>query len=206
MMGIDAEMFVRTKEAVTDEQVLQWAIDLHEAFGEFVFVIHRDAPYAFGGDRHCLEIVDAYYQDGPQEDPADGETFIRAHLYTRYYGKNYERGDLPRIIAVARWLEDRIPGAEVWYGGDSSGVPAEPFGQEERDALWAHFVKVGHRPYTHAGFIANRGDIAAPTCGLCKIPMRCYGIGKNYGAFICDGCGWKLTTRDGGKTFEHKKD
>ena len=200
-MGIDAEMFVRTRQGYTEEQVRHMAHDLAEAFGHDRFIVIRpEQGYSWiPNGRHCLELVDVYEQDGPPIHPENGEQFIRVHTSTRYYGKGYERGDWPFIDGVIRWLKMRIPDAEVWYGGDSSGVCAIQMDDAERQNLWELFAKVGHQPYEqHFG-----GRAARPDCDFCLRPMVEYGWGPREAVrFRCAGCGHTLITTDGGETFQ----
>jgi predicted RNA-binding Zn-ribbon protein involved in translation (DUF1610 family) len=195
-MGIDAEMFVRTKAKVTAEEVREWAYRLGETFGPENFWIWKDERKI----RHCLEIIKVYHQDGPDIKPKHGETFVGVYPATRYYGPGYERGDLPLLVMISEWLEENIPGAEVWYGGDSSGVEAEKFDRRARNQLIRHFNKYGHAPY-HGHFDRKDDDVKAPICKCCWKKMRRYGWGKNYAAFTCGGCGEDVLTTDGGKTF-----
>lgn len=204
-MGIDAEMLVRVKRPITDAEVRAAAFDLFAAFGSgniFVF----DKQFMGDRERRALERVEVWEQDGPDIEPEPGETFLRVSLWTRYYGPNYERGNLPMIIAVARFLELKIPGSEIWYGGDSSGVLAEPFGVAERDAMFRHFVEHVHEPY-ESYFDNDMGEpISRPMCSFCERPMRRNGWGQNgkFGAFYCAGCGQAVETQDGGETFQQR--
>lgn len=201
-MGIDAEMFVRTKAKVTKEEVREWAYRLGEAFGPDNFWIWKDKDRI----RHCLELTGVYHQDGPEIKPEHGEVFIQVHPATRYYGRGYERGNLPFLAAIAEWLEANIPGAEVWYGGDSSGVEAKKFNRAARQKLLQHFYKYGHSPYHRFDGLLSKDGLEAPLCKCCWKKMRQFGWGQNYAAFNCDGCGESTVTKDGGKTFVPHED
>lgn len=187
-MGIDAEMFVRTRAKVTAEQVTKKAHALVSAFGTGVLSVLR--PGVIGDyQHHALAIVPEWEQDGDTIRPDKGETFIRVYLWGRYYGKGYERGDIVSTIAVAQWLEAHFPGGSVWYGGDSSGVCAAPFGAAERADLWAHFCAVGHDPY-----MSGRGEEKGQwgVCDFCGgAPMRSCGGGHDREFVYCSGCGLK---------------
>jgi len=200
-MGIDTQILVKTESKITEDQVLGWAYDLASAFGYGNFSITRPDNKWGQEPNHCLKIVERYTQDGPTIEPRGGQIFIEAYLYTRYYGLGYERGNLSLIIGVADWLERTIPGAEIWYGGDSSGVSATLFDAEARESLWQHFVKVGHTPYND---YFDHGDdgVEAPICTLCQRKLRRNGWGRNYAAFYCSGCGLCLMTRDNGESFQ----
>jgi hypothetical protein len=206
VMGIDAEMFVRTKEKITPQEVLAIARRLAEAFwrDEF-FIKHPRSEYLFGDKpRHCLSIVKKIEQDGPDILPEEGETFVKVHLTGRYYGVGYERGDLPKLLTIAGWLEANVPGGSVWYGGDSSGVVHKPFGKAQRDKLFKHFCAVGHEPYAGASWCdPNEFPLPIPKCELCKTPFVRYGAGRTYGAYSCHGCGFHLRTHDSGHTWEY---
>ena len=197
-MGIDAEMFVKTKKVHSEDEVLRLAYRICEAFGHKRFLISKDSTF---GPHHALSIIDEYEQDGDTLYPENDEQFIRVHLCTRYYGIGYERGDLPLLISIAEWLEINIPG-EVWYGGDSSGVIAEPFNRNVRDELFRHFAACGHSPY-RAGW-NSIGDGGSQYCEFCHHDMDQNGFGKNYMAFICFGCGERRAYRDGVLVNEDK--
>jgi hypothetical protein len=191
-MGIDAEMFVRTMEPRSEDEVKQIAYRLGASFGSDRFWHFKDADYF----HRCAEIVSEYGQDGPTLYPEKGEQFIRIHPATRYYGIGYERGDLPFLLALSDWLEASIPGGVVWYGGDSSGVEAKPM-REIRAELWRHFCANGHEPYVSA----FAGKNAGPYCTFCEHPMTQFGFGAKYEAYSCHGCGDQIKTTDGRKTW-----
>ncbi len=204
-MGVDAQLLVRTKSKKVDSKfVKNAAYELASSFGPEKFFIYKEGE----GSHHCLSLVDRYTQDGPDIVPEDGEKLIEVHLWTRYYGEGYERGDLPLIIMISKWLEYKIPDSEVWYGGDSSGICAEKFDEDARERLFRHFVDVNHRPYI-AGWDAL-GSGLSRYCDFCEEHMSRYGWGgageKENAAFGCSGCGLKEKTRDGGKTWEEDKE
>jgi hypothetical protein len=196
-MGIDAELLVRIKGKASDDQVRIWAYDLASAFGANRFMIDREQKW---DGHHCLIVVDEWLQDGPTIVPEEWETFLKVNIWQRYYGEGYERGDLPFIIAVADYLERKIPNSSIWYGGDSSGVCAEPFGKGRRKELFDYFVKFGHKPYQR-GF--KMGDQATdPECSFCKEPMIYYGWGRDGTLFYCSGCNWRVRISKEGKIVE----
>lgn len=207
-MGVDAEMFVKVRAPLAARRVKRLAYEMAEAFGPDKFFIARGDDMG-GYVSRALAEVKEYEQDGPTLRPKDGEQFLRVHLWTRYYGEGYERGNLPLIIMVAEWLEHRIiqePGVrslEVWYGGDSSGICASRFDAKARLALFKHFVNQGHAPY-HAGWGTTPG--LSRDCKFCEEPMRqtMWG-GNDTGGFYCAGCGLYEVTRDRGCTWAKEK-
>lgn len=195
-MGIDAQMLVRVSGpltslygGVTPGRCRKLAVELVESFGTDVVSVIRPGEFSWHPNgRHALEIIEKYEQDGPDIEPEEGETLIECHLQGRYYGVDYERGPLPDFIMVATWLEAKIPAGEVWYGGDSSGVLAEPFGPVQREALWKHFLEHAHRPY-HDYFKLGIAGQARPTCDFCAgQPMMDHGGGQDYSFYLCHGC------------------
>lgn len=236
-MGIDATMFVRVSPPLPPEEIERIRFEMCEAFGHDKFMQWRhDEPMgSFGGERRALYVVDKWEQDGPDIEPLPGEQFIEVSLGGRYWGPGYERGDFPFLYVLSLWLEKRFGGgATVWYGGDSSGVEAECFGDGLRREFLDHFVRVGNRPYRGdalsgavdrmAQFNKDNPGLAAsfskdkppatepetPICDFCKVPLVRFGWGgtgdKVYGSYSCAGCGKQLETRDSGKTWHKPKD
>lgn len=187
-MGVDAQMLVRTYQSFTPAEVRALAVDLCEAFGPERFWIFKDWDNEDGTTgRHALHLTAKYEQDGDDITPDSGETFIEVEPATRYYGAGYERGDLPFLIAVAQWLESRIPDARIFYGGDSSGACAEVWDAEARAVAFAHFCKVGHKPYCGGwDMFAARGHVLR--CGFCAVDMIATGGGPDRSFYYCPGC------------------
>lgn len=205
-MGIDARLFIRYRgNKPTDDQLKLWSWDLCTAIGAEKFFISPDKGRGALELTSCYENPDAggtiYQQDGPDIVAEPGEWFIEANLWSRYYGEGYERGDWQTIINTALWLEQNI-GGEVWYGGDSSGIEATPFGKKERDAMTRHALSESGKDYFKA---FSHGE-AYPTpepCGLCVKGrgMTRFGWGANYVAVSCAGCGRSFNSHDNGKTW-----
>ena len=107
---------------------------------------------------------------------------------SRYYGPGYERGDYATIYLVAQWIERMIPGGEVWYGGDSSGVNATRFDKDAREALLDHFFEFGNGPYEN-GFGSGMPAVPCTFCG--DEPMAHYGGYGTISYWECCGCGRK---------------
>lgn len=129
-----------------------------------------------------------YTQDGPPILSKPGEQFIEVHLWTRFYGPGYERGDWPAIRATSEWLERHIPGCEVYYGGDSSGICAAHLDGPAREHLTTHYLTHGHEPYR-----GGRGS-APIHCDFCLRGMHDVGGGQGRRFWRCDGCDLKTIT------------
>lgn len=151
-----------------------------------------------------------YEQDGPDILAQPWECLLQVSLWTRYYGPGYERGDILTICAICDWLEINIPGCEVWYGGDSSGICAEPFPYTKRREYLGLLYSEKGREYFRGGnrFIEDEGYGVPPACGLC--PSNTYqgsrfGYGKGYASYHCPGCGISMCTRDAGNTWQKEE-
>jgi len=201
-MGVDMQMFVKNPNPLKKDEVLAISYSLCEKFSVDKFFVQRPGESSFyKNGRHALEIIKQYEQDGPTIKPQDGEQFIEVHLWTRFWGDGYERGDILLAINVAEFLETQFPECEVWMGGDSSGINAELFDKVARAKAKKLFFKVGHAPYRENNSV---GDFGGRYCGFCQHQMNQYGFGGqgNYAGFICYGCGLKEETRDAGKSWQ----
>lgn len=155
----------------------------------------------------------AYYQDGDPILAEPGECLLELSIWGRYYGEGYERGDLLTYCAMAEWLEINIPGCTVYYGGDSSGVLAEPFHAQRRMELRRHlYSEAGRAYFNHELPLLDRaGEVTerpAP-CGMCPGGIyrgSRFGYGQDYASYSCAGCGKSVETRDGGKTWQPSKE
>ena len=198
-MGIDAQMFVRTRAVVTTEQVREWAWRACAVFGRGRFsVIRPESGHEDYWPKGCraLEIVPYYGQDGPDITPEPGETLIEAFIATRYYGEGYERGDVAFLLTFAAWLERVIPGASVFYGGDSSGVCAQPFGPAEREAMLRHAASRDGARYRTISWFGG----ASPRCEFCDAEMTGSMSGPGVRGYHCLGCGLHTLVRDDGSS------
>lgn len=186
---------------LTERAVRLLAVDLAEAFGHQAFSIAKPGEWDHLKDgRHALSIITEYQEDGPTITPEPDEQFIQVHMMTRYYGIDYERGNLAQILSVADWMFRRLPiGSKLWYGGDSDGARAIMLDRVAIAELWDHYCKVGHKPYHGAlsGVFAHSGD--TPTCSFCAdTPMRSSGGVRNQRFFTCCGCGARAITSPAG--------
>lgn len=209
-MGIDARMFVRIKGRenwLDPDKELATAVALSRVVGAGHFIITKALGDDFPFEKHhALSVLETlsqseasdygvedlvgnvvYFQDGDPIVADPDEQFIAVHLMTRYYGEDYARGDWPTIRTVAEWLELRFPKGEVWYGGDSSGVCAEPLTRARRDQINRYFLTRGHSQY-RGGWPSFEGANARPTCRCCEQPMESCGGGQGETFWYCDGC------------------
>ncbi len=197
-MGVDAEMVVRWDQELTDAELLRLSYETVAAFGTKKLWVRRDGEY--GAPRHALS-RGTDYELVP--DPGAFKTLLTVHLWTRYYGSGYERGDLPFILSLTRWFRTRLDGCTIYYGGDSGEALLELTSPEGEGELWQHFVDNQHFPYTKGWDRTSDDAIPTPRCDFCDEPTLRYGWGNGglFGAFNCPGCGWTQKTQDGGKTW-----
>lgn len=213
-MGVDAEMFARIKGRsnwLKPENELSAAYDLASTIGASNFIIMKGGDYA-RIQHHALSIIqpiidseDADYhgvataligktvwtQDGPEIVAGDNEQFVKVHLWSRYYGEDYARGDWPTIRAVAEWLEMRFAGCEVWYGGDSSGICAEHLDRSARDKLNDFWLRNGRKSYNRMFSSVFEDSNIKTNCLCCEVAMISNGGGQGHTFWYCDGCDGK---------------
>jgi len=111
-----------------------WRRDLLNAFDPSHF-----SPYG------PLRLMDDRKWDKPPIE--DDSLWLNVGIECPTYEQGYERGDPELFVRVAGWLEERIPGCEVWYGNDAVDDSVKPFEVSRREAMLDHFRKVGHEPY-----------------------------------------------------------
>lgn len=135
-MPTDPSIFVTTDEQLPGTAISALACDLAEALGP---------KRVLGGDT-CIAPVrleDYYLQ--PDGIPRSAQ-MLKVGLASPYYGKGYERGYWPEIVATLEFLRRRVPYGRVWYGPDSSDDAWEVTPQL-LDEIWGYWAVNGCRPY-----------------------------------------------------------
>lgn len=174
-MGIDSHMLLRTKHPIADQRVNQLAWELAASFGHQNF-------YVTPNNTRALYTVPVYYQDGPEIIPEPGETLIRVNVVGRWCDIYSLNSKLFYYAAVAQWLERRVPGCEIWYGGDSSGVLAIPFTPKVR----AQCMK--HMPRFHLIMRDPPEPDGQTTCEFCSKNRAKLYLDSKYLIEECLGC------------------
>lgn len=177
-MGVDARMLVR---GVKQGQVSQKRLD------ELSYLLAASFDIIWHSQKwkiKALEFVNEYEQDGEPIVGNKDEALIKVNLTCRYYGEDYARGPILDIINVAEWLEHHIKGAQVYYGGDSSCICAEPFNKEHRDRLKEFYFDNYCFPYISVFDRNNR----QPTCSFCQQPIILNCWGGSLSAGKCQAC------------------
>lgn len=204
-MGIDARMLIILPYIPTAAQIALWSWDIAAALSADKFMV----PAITSAEAYDKEELTGkiWYQDGPSIQAKENEFFLSVNLWSRYYGVGYERGDLIGLISVAEWIERNIPDSTVFYGGDSSGVCAEPWNKEEREKLLSHFMGEHGRDYYSSFGTLDRSSYSPPGCANCvpERSQRRHGWGGEFAAYYCPGCGKSQETHDSGKTWEERK-
>ena len=118
-MGIDVRFIVRPKEPLSEVELENLASDFRQEVG--------------------TNAVERIYEEAGL-----------LHFYTlsRLYAEDYPRGNPIPWIRAAYWLDDRLPGCEVYYFGDCYDFDDMTqqgchWTRESRMALAEHFFKVG---------------------------------------------------------------
>lgn len=211
-MGVDAEMFVRVPRALTAADVWAESIRIAKAFGAHSFFVRRPSTWTDSqgikhvvAGHHAMSIVGSFEQDGPTIFPDAGETFVRVHLYGRFYGIGYERGDLVNILGIARWLRTAFSSCSIWYGGDSSGEVAQELNDNYERQLWDHFFGASGRAYF------DFRKEARLKCDFCKVDCNEIGGGGDRTFFYCSSCGQHWNVYSNGRveatdSHEHRED
>ena len=183
-----------------------WNDQKHPRQKEARAEIIKDIGEAPRGRRLAIDLVRSeegepgkVFEQDPPIIASENEWLLEVNLMTRYYGEGYERGDLLMICATAEWCEANLPGAEVWYGGDSRAI--EPFPTSRQVALRQHLYSRKGRDYFDYGLRVE----APKPCGLCRtkngeFSQYSWGPG-NGGRVICRGCGKHFQTEDGGVSW-----
>lgn len=198
-MGVDARMVFTMSGEPKAERLRQIQYCLMEKVGKELFwcdTYQNPSTGKHENDRKFpqpfLVPVGTYEQDGPDLILPNA---VKVKLFCRYYGDGYERGPALNLIAVMLTLLGLPDVTAVYYGGDSSGICAEPFTREKVLALLDHFCRVGHEPY-HSYFDRGERQGESPRCSYCGVPLLRNGWGQRFAVFYCQGCGETLTLRD----------
>jgi len=112
------------------------------------------------------------------------EQFLEVHLWSRYYGETYARGDWTNIFFVLMWCISNIPDCEVWYGGDSSGVCLELMTFQRLKAITQFYLTSGHGTYW-----MNKKNEYKFLCEFCNCSVVNSGGGGDRSFWHCDSCG-----------------
>jgi hypothetical protein len=208
-MGVDARILIKITEPsswLSRAQLRQLSAKLTSVIGSEHFFLRPE------DDRHALSFTiddNARYPDeyeeiygrpfdpnGPAVFSQDGdeivakpnEQFIEVHVWSRYYGEDYARGDWKTLSWVMLWCVYNIPNCEVWYGGDSSGICAEQMTPGRMQEMTKYFLTSGNDEYW---MNAKHADFKCEFCG-CGVVNS--GGGQTCGFYHCDSCGSQWVT------------
>ena len=145
-MGVDAEILIKITNPdswLSEDELRQYSSKMTATIGVDSFFLRP------GINRHALSFYEEheYYQDGPSIFRQDNEQFIEVHLASRYYGEDYPRGYWPSICFTLLWIKANLRDAEVWYGGDSSGICMELITEERLKQLNNYYLTTGTEEY-----------------------------------------------------------
>ncbi len=155
-MPVSAMMSVRLHQEITDEELNQLNTELLAA--DIKYLYKHNNCYAYLREYWYTNIgipplsrvpagdYDDVYPDIPIKKTSTGRDWLTVNLSDEHYDPGYARGVGPLHMACAEWLEQHLPGCEVWYGNDSNDH-YRPYGPAERALLMEFFNKSGHRTY-----------------------------------------------------------
>ena len=169
-MGLDATIKFRFEG--NDEELNDLAYDLARRVGASSFYRHP-----------CL-----------RRDPAD---VIDVDIYQRYFGPGYERGHWPTIRSciVVLLAQDDVHDlkyhADTYHGDDEMRYPYDPFDDEHMRVLDEHYAR-GYWRY-------KWGGERSPTdmSDVYGRPMKRFGYGGKYAAYVSVASGEKVELTDG---------
>lgn len=192
-MGVNVNMIIRLKEPIDRITCRKLAVDLYEAFNggfcidkeEGEHCLYFVTPFAISQ----IEGMEQYDYSCVAPSSMESSKLLSLDFNTRYYNEGYERGDFYFIMTVAMWLEERIPGCEILYGGDN-GEPLVLFNKKKREEIFKYFAKYGHKPFFK---ITNEKKEGVPYCDFCNLSMNCYAFfDTDKSGWECAGCGYRI--------------
>lgn len=202
-MGVDARILLKITNPtswVDSKQLRQISARLADTIGYREFFIDPEK------DRHAISFVSddhvkypedyeqvmgkpyvhgapaVWFQDGDEIIAQPNEQFLEVHLYSRYYGEEYARGDWTKIFFVLMWCVYNIPNVEVWYGGDSSGICAEHMTSERMNRMTQFYLTSGNETY----WMNQKTEFK---CDFCQRGVVNSGGGGTSEFYHCDSCG-----------------
>ena len=200
-MGIDAVIEVGVNREVSDDEIKRWSWLLAECIGARYFFIDKEN----GQGALSRSKKEEYGPWCSKEEAVKHAEMLEVHTWSRYYGEGYERGDILTLCGIAEWCEANLPGAVVYYGGDSDEIITS-WSEEERKKLRDLLYTSSGRAYFRGGFgLDEYPQATPPLCSLCidssGFAQNAAGQGGKYIGVYCPGCGDSFTSRDAGKTW-----
>lgn len=230
-MGIDAEFFLSikgNKNHIKADEILKHSVRMSKALGHEHFFIQDEEGKKnprWGKWHHAMSIVDklsakeakegymteehagkvVWQQDGEPYVAEKDEQLVRIHVWGRYYDEGYARGNWSFYRTLYAYCRIMYPEATLYYGGDSSGVTAEPLTEERVRQIDEYFFVKAHSEYVR-GFsnIFTRELKKIPECPVCETAMTSNGGGQGTSFFYCQSCSYKGTANN--KTGEFTKE
>jgi hypothetical protein len=84
-----------------------------------------------------IEMANKLLEIGDRDD--ESSVWLDLNLWKSYYGAGYERGDPELFIRSAEWLEQHLPGSEIYYGHDVNDQNISRFDSAARNALLENY-------------------------------------------------------------------
>jgi len=201
-MGVDARILVKITKPeswLTPEELRRKSAMLTAVIGSNKFFLEPEE------NRHALSFVKdeqakwaakypneyqefdpngpaIYGQDGPDVVAKPNEQFIECHVWGRFYGEGYARGDWQSLSFIMMWLIFNIPDCEVWYGGDSGGCELEKMTSPRMKEMTQFYLTSGNESYW-------MNEKCQYTCEFCGIGIVNSGGGGEVGFYHCNSCG-----------------
>ena len=124
-MPTGVKIYIRLRELPTSK-------DLQTLRNDFIgdMALSEEDFYVSGP---LIVVPEADHKYMPRKD--DSSVWLDLNLWKSYYGPGYERGDPELFIRSAEWLEQHLPGSEIYYGHDVNDENVSRFDTAARNEL-----------------------------------------------------------------------
>jgi len=145
-MGIDAEMFLTCGKKRTQEEL---------------DVINKQIIYLFGCNSFSLPPLE--FSDRRFNPFEKFKQLIKVNHTTRYYGFDYEHGDILFFINFAEFLESEYKDIKVYYGANDK-YPFVRFNKQMRESFKKQFYTNGYKFYEEMSVYYKTCDYTKKLC------------------------------------------
>jgi len=132
-MPTGVKMYVRLKEQPSSEEIELLRNEFIQAMALTAADFYVSGP--------LTTVPRANYKYMPVKD--ESGVWLDVNLWKAYYGPGYTRGTPELFVECAEWLEQRLPGCEIYYGHDVNDENVSRFDIRARNQLLELYRKQG---------------------------------------------------------------